>query len=287
MTMANARLNHIAIRAKDPEFLARFYGEVFGMEVLFRSPTGSVYITDGYVNLALLKNRSQKPMGINHFGFQIDDMDETLRRLAEAGVPVPQPGPHDPPFAEKRGTDLDGNLFDLSVHGYQIVEHQIDRKETAGATSGRERPDLRAIERATKSTSKIRHVGMVTPNSDRLRRFYENVFDMKCIYRSETPSNFMSDGYMNLALNLNFNNRTNGLGHFGFKVADNAEICDRFAKAGLPIPFLNPNDRPFAELKGQDPEGNKFDISVHGYEKNERHADRAAKQAQKTEKIGA
>jgi hypothetical protein len=39
-----------------------------------------------------------------------------------------------------------------------------------------------------------------------------------------------------------------------------------------------PSDRPFAEVRAADPEGNFFDISQHGFEMVETDADRSKKE---------
>ena len=126
------KLRHIAIITLDPDELARFYADVFDMEVIHRSEGGGVYLTDGTINLALLSNRAEgKPSGINHFGFHIEDADETTRRLAEWNIGAPAERPKNRPYAETRTTDPDGNNIDLSVHGFQAVETKADREREA------------------------------------------------------------------------------------------------------------------------------------------------------------
>jgi hypothetical protein len=79
----------------------------------------AVYVTDGYITLALLENKADgKPSGLNHFGWHVDDQDEIAGRMAKHGVRAPAKRPADRPYAETRGTDPDGNNFDLSVQGY-------------------------------------------------------------------------------------------------------------------------------------------------------------------------
>lgn len=90
-----ARIKHIAIRTPDPEKTAAFYKEVFGLEEVGLARTG-VYLSDGYINLAILKcsdqgmGESPRDMpgyaGIDHFGFQVDDVDSTCKKLAGAGA---------------------------------------------------------------------------------------------------------------------------------------------------------------------------------------------------------
>ena len=127
-----AKIKHIAIVTLDPERLAKFYEQVFGMKILHRTKTGGVYVTDGYMNVALLPNKAEgKSSGLNHFGFEIEDQEEIARRMEKFGIATPRQRPADRPYAETRGTDPDGNNFDLSVHGFQTVENKKDREAKA------------------------------------------------------------------------------------------------------------------------------------------------------------
>jgi catechol 2,3-dioxygenase-like lactoylglutathione lyase family enzyme len=126
--MARARIRHLAIKSPNPERLGNFYQEAFGMDVIHRSKNGGVYLSDGYLTLALLKCRPEDtPPGINHFGFEVEDSELVGRKLVEAGLPAPTQRPQTTPYAEIRGMDLDGNLFDISEHGYAAVEYPPER----------------------------------------------------------------------------------------------------------------------------------------------------------------
>lgn len=122
------RLKHLALVSLDPERLARFYEQVFEMKVQHRSG-GAIYMTDGYITLALLSNKAEgKPNGLNHFGFEVDSQDDIARRIAKFELAAPVQRPADRPYAETRATDPDGNNFDLSTHGFGTVEFAADRK---------------------------------------------------------------------------------------------------------------------------------------------------------------
>ena len=121
-----AQIRHLAIRTEDPEKLAAFYKAVFGFKDLHRgshpgNPGGeTVHLTDGYFELAILDNSAQQsPNGLYHFGIQIENMDETLERVKkqQPGKPIKQ-RPEGTPFAEMRVSDPEGNLIDISVHGF-------------------------------------------------------------------------------------------------------------------------------------------------------------------------
>jgi catechol-2,3-dioxygenase len=52
-----AKIKHLAIKTRDPNELATFYENTLGLEVVLRRETGAVYMTDGYLSLALLPLR--------------------------------------------------------------------------------------------------------------------------------------------------------------------------------------------------------------------------------------
>ncbi|HEX5281209.1 MAG TPA: VOC family protein [Micropepsaceae bacterium] len=122
-----AKIRHLAIKTKSPERLAAFYEEVFGLQRIRSEPGGAIYMSDGYLTLALLRNRGEAtPSGINHFGFHVDDLTTVEQGLKKFDEPLAQ-RPGNRPYAEYRAMDPDGNLFDVSVHGYEEAEFQAER----------------------------------------------------------------------------------------------------------------------------------------------------------------
>jgi catechol 2,3-dioxygenase-like lactoylglutathione lyase family enzyme len=118
------RLRHIALFASDPKRVAQFYKNVFDMEIVRVSPTANAYfVSDGHINLAILPHSTegQATRGLNHLGFQVDDQDEIARRIEAEGVAGPKKRPADRPYAEQRGADPEGNMFDISVRGFQTI----------------------------------------------------------------------------------------------------------------------------------------------------------------------
>lgn len=115
--MSKPRIRHIAIFVQDTDKVAEFYQRVFDMELAGTKGAGkSHYLTDGYLTLAILPHSTEGsvPCGLNHFGFSVGDRDEITRRMVEAGVGEPKPRPQDRAYAEYRGCDPEGNMFDLS-----------------------------------------------------------------------------------------------------------------------------------------------------------------------------
>jgi catechol 2,3-dioxygenase-like lactoylglutathione lyase family enzyme len=140
--MPRPQIRHIAIFADDTAKMAKFYEDVFEMDVVHRSPSGSgaVFLSDGYITVAVLPHDAdgQAVRGLNHFGFKVDSNAEIGERIARAGLPAPRKRPADRPYAEQRALDPEGNMFDISQHGFQRVETESERstepaKEPVGA----------------------------------------------------------------------------------------------------------------------------------------------------------
>lgn len=118
--MTRPRLRHLAFVVRDARRVAEFYRTHFGMELFHTDPDGSHFVTDGYLNLALIQQQlsGDVPTGFNHFGFEVPAVAPVAESLAEAGVPRPVLRGGDRPFAEYRAIDPEGNWFDLSEHGF-------------------------------------------------------------------------------------------------------------------------------------------------------------------------
>ena len=118
--MTGAKLRHIAFTARDAAKLTGFYRDQFGMRVFHTDPDGSHFLTDGYLNLAIIQQAldGDVPTGFNHFGFHVDEVEPYARSLVAAGLPEPAVRHTTRPFAEYRAIDPEGNWFDLSAHGY-------------------------------------------------------------------------------------------------------------------------------------------------------------------------
>jgi catechol-2,3-dioxygenase len=116
----------------DPEKLSQFYAEVFEMKVVARNKSGGVFMSDGYMNLALLAQQAVgKSPGLNHFGFQVEDSEEIAKRLSKWKVVGPEKRPADRVYAEQRATDPEGNNFDIAEGGFD--REAAERKKARNA----------------------------------------------------------------------------------------------------------------------------------------------------------
>src|ERR1700731_1368379 len=80
-----AKLRHIAIIVPDPEAAAKFFEDAFDMKRAGTARRG-IYMSDGTVNVALLKKETEKEkIGIYHFGMWVDDLDAAEKKVVDAG----------------------------------------------------------------------------------------------------------------------------------------------------------------------------------------------------------
>ena len=79
--MEKPRIRHIAINVEDLDKTAEYYKRVFGMEEKHRRPGGTIYLSDGHLDLALI-HTEKYPWGIHHFGFKVDSVKE-IEKIAD------------------------------------------------------------------------------------------------------------------------------------------------------------------------------------------------------------
>ena len=133
-----ARIRHVAVGTDDPEATAKFYEDGLGLRRVgvVDSPTAEgYYLSDGHVNLAILKWREEwasvtegapKRVGVHHIGFGVEDMDAAQAQVLSAGAvehvePKIREAYNNLDRAgnvEVKFTGPDGVTFDLSVHGW-------------------------------------------------------------------------------------------------------------------------------------------------------------------------
>ena len=113
VSMRIRSLSHVNVGVSDMEASLKFYRDLLGLRVagdasnenpsgMFANPRHAVYLRweDGphASFLVLAENRpisgrplSMTQVGITHFSFWVDDLEETFERLQAAGVPVVTP----------------------------------------------------------------------------------------------------------------------------------------------------------------------------------------------------
>src|SRR5437879_6935920 len=127
--------------------------------------------------------------------------------------------------------------------------------------------------------AKIRHIAFIVKEPQKLYDFYQHVFGVEEVRRSDTGSIHVIDGFFNLALLQQVEqssevvnthradgaevNQRQGINHYGFvvdKLDDVVSKLDDSIKRGE----SPQNGRP-AEMRVVDPWGNNFDLSSRGF----------------------
>jgi len=124
--MATKRIRHIALMATDTDKLAAFYKSAFGMREIRRTSrtNGAVYLSDGYINLAILPNDRPEsagaPPGLHHFGFEVDDVDAASALALERGASQGRTAVAAGRYAEGFVRDPEGQRVDVSATGWEV-----------------------------------------------------------------------------------------------------------------------------------------------------------------------
>ena len=86
-----AKIPHIALTTDNPRQVAEFYKSAFDLGEIRGSENGAVFLSDRYIDLAILNWKTEKDAdvgpngpnynGIHHIGFQVEDLDEACQKL--------------------------------------------------------------------------------------------------------------------------------------------------------------------------------------------------------------
>ncbi len=117
------RIKHVAICTENYDRMAEFYKTIFGMKKITNGMTDATgnynpdrgHISDGLIGYALLQRQPGISAGLDHFGFEVDDVSAVLEKLAEKYPDILVSKTLDyVPFAGIRAHDPTGNQFDIS-----------------------------------------------------------------------------------------------------------------------------------------------------------------------------
>ena len=119
-----AKLRHMALSVRDLEASAKFYEQAFEMKRVRQSDV-AIMLSDGVFSLALLHLRSNDNapdergpdyIGMHHFGFLVDSVEEASKAVEGAGgtyhgqIKNVGAGPQH----ERKYRDPDGNVIDVT-----------------------------------------------------------------------------------------------------------------------------------------------------------------------------
>ena len=175
-----AQLTHIAISAVTPRIMKTFYQGAFGLYPISQSPDG--FLTDGYINFAFNYRKPGYQAGLDHFGFEVDDVDEVKRRIAEMYPRVEiTTRPAHRGYVGMASHDPEGHVFDLSY------AEMGDRRRTV----------IKEKDGSDRTTRHIHHLAMRVLDPTNVAKFYTDVFELQ--YAKETGADgvhHLTDGVL-------------------------------------------------------------------------------------------
>ena len=208
-----AKIRHLAMYTHHHAAVTNFYQTVFGMK---RMTSGTVdesgkqnanrgHISDGVIGVAILPRYSGIQSGMDHYGFEVTDIKDFVRRMEQyyPNVKIAK-GLEYVPFAGLRSYDPAGAQFD-------IAQAHVGNVREGYNEAGWEQPRW------------INHISIRADNPMAVAEFYEKIFELKEAetYRDD-GSICMTDGKVKLLLrprdNSLYRGLREGLDHIGFKV---------------------------------------------------------------------
>ena len=202
-----AKLNHVAIASDYYAINGRFYQALFGMKASSKPrPARSVVIGDGYVGMNCIPRRDGRYSGLDHFGIEVDDLEETIARIEkfDPGLSAVKRPPIRP-FAAYSAHDPDVNIFDLSQKNLGTQKDVYAENDWT-------------------ATRTISHIALRTRHAERCAEFYAAVFGFESAGHSD-GNFYLTDGRVTLAIlqwrladYYGMDPARTGLDHIGFKV---------------------------------------------------------------------
>ena len=263
------RIKQMAIVCDDPARLEEYYCRWFGFEELGRGPGGSVYLTDGYLNVGLLKKGPQLPeenqdLGLHHVGFQVESIEEMRKRLQEFDPSIRlEKRPKEDPYSEYRIVfpEPQGFAIDISEKGYGVM----GEKKIPG----------------------IRHIATGDRDPESKLQFYSRIFDMRevevgrgSVEAGKRSRGCVADGFVNICL-VRRESDPRAASHFGILMRNPEKLVAKIQEAYPARPELWQPDRPGVEVHIRDLERNALSLSAKkGWEVDVGKWDRVEYEAQ-------
>jgi catechol 2,3-dioxygenase-like lactoylglutathione lyase family enzyme len=179
-----SKINHVAIVSQQYTLLAAYYRAIFKMKQSDKDrPVRAVTVGDGYVGLNINPRKAGRPAGLDHFGIQVDSVEETFERMKAFPAADYVQRPSTRPFAGISANDPDGNVFDIS-------QAQMKNRDAIYVENSGEQAERR-----------ISHVGVRTMRPDEMARFYSDVFGLKEVNaKAGDPNHTLTDGKVQLII---------------------------------------------------------------------------------------
>ena len=209
-----AKINHVAIATDQYATNARFYQSLFGMTTASKPrPARAVTVGDGYVGLNSIPRREGRCSGLDHFGIEVDDIEDTLARIHKFDSTLEAvKRPPVRPFAAYSAHDPDCNVFDLSQRNIGL------QKDVFAELDGEIRQ------------RHINHIAIRTRHAEKCAEFYVEVFGLTVLNRRD-GNFYLSDGRITLMIipwrisdYYAQDPARTGMDHIGFKVESVEQI---------------------------------------------------------------
>lgn len=180
-----AKLKHVAIVSDRFTLLGKFYQTLFGMKSSVSSttePRGAATVGDGYVGLNINSRSPGRQSGLDHFGFEVEDVETVFARLRDKYPKIKvlqRPGGRS--FAGISTHDPAGNVFDLS--------------KGVGKRRGVYE------EGEWQQTRYLNHLALRAVNPESLAEFYTEVFELQALEKpADDPNYYLSDGRLTFTI---------------------------------------------------------------------------------------
>lgn len=265
------KIRHIALNTENWDRMAKFYQTIFGMKKITTGMTDEKgeynpnrgHISDGVIGLAMLQKHPGNQSGLDHFGFEVEDMRTVEERMHTdySDLLVAKSLPH-VPFSVARGTDPVGTQYDISQQGVAKVREGY-------------------VEKGWDQPRRVSHISIRAKKPEGVAEFYHKVFELNVSEAPGQDGSFqVTDGTVTLLIrpcdNTLYRGMREGLDHIGFQVKDLeqtkkdiAELSDaapESAPANLDAGRFGAMTR--ADLEGcvigqhatADPDGNLLDL---------------------------
>ena len=253
------QIRYMAVVSENPVRLAEFYSTYFGLKEIGRGAKGEIALTDGFYNMSIMKPGSgaEEP-GLSHFGIEIDDIREVEARLEDFAPSAD--------IQQESGDLFHGEYRVIDPYGWPV---SLSTRHFGAPT----------VERGLPSLRHVAHRSPVSKHNE-VCDFLTKVFGFR-----ESESNarlrekgsqalWVGDGATAVAILPTWVGRDDfdaeteslkeGLNHYGWLVNDIFNFMDRLPEGSV---TKRPDNRPAAEYRGHDPDGNPFDLSQDkGYE---------------------
>jgi catechol 2,3-dioxygenase-like lactoylglutathione lyase family enzyme len=219
-----ARINHIATMSTNPMAIGTMYESIFGLN-FDTTPKPANYgevLTDGNVHLNLHHRLPGQRLGLDHFGVEVDNLEETFDLLKSKYPTVGWVSrPKSCPYGGYMSHDIEGSIFAITEKSGGPVKFKRETPTNFSRWS-----DGNPEER------NIHHYAIRTRNIEKVAQFYHEVFGFEHTIGQDGDTNhYLSDGKVTLMLipwtldvyaGISVTGR--GPDHIGFKVEDAALV---------------------------------------------------------------